>query len=378
MVNASDKVDISTWLPFGEQLRVLLSGDHISTGDLAALARSKGLFVGGLERAQLIQFLSTTLVQPFEIGKLLDDSVSREAKPKAQPQQVSLSRKDANWQAVVERIQGELATIVSTARIPGVSFIREPSIQRVDRNHLLISYEISREDYSRDLLHRELSFKAEIAIRQNKDELVLDVISTHTAKETDLINDQIINHVTSELKAAGISKDDAPSKIRLGSFDGNNHVTFLLRLAGPNTVGKEPGRIVDLTIKPNNARAGAELPPELSMLEGSIRNMRMDGDALNEISLIANEEYHGLYLMTRVLVDHRFDLEGVKGKCAVVYYFYIPRGSEDFTIAPFSFGVESIVVAGASKSEQKTKARKVLNSAILAAVDQHFNTLRSR
>lgn len=377
MLDAADRVDISTWLPFGEQLRVLLSGDHISTGDLAVLARSKGLFVMGLDRTRLIQFLSTTLVQPFEIGKLLDDSASREAKPKAQPQKVTLTAKDANWQAAVERIQGDLANIVSTARIPGVSFTREPSIQRVGRNHRVISYEIIREDYSRDLLHRELPFKADIAIRQNEGALVLDVISTHTAKETDLINDQIINYITSELKAAGISKDDVPSKIRLGAFDGNNHVTFLLRLAGPNTVGKEPGRIVDLTIKPNSARAGADLPPELSLLEGSIRNMRMDGDTLNEISLIANEQYHGLFLMTRVLVDHRFDLEGVRGKCSVVYYFHVSRGSVDLAIAPFLFGVESIVVAGARKSEQKAKARKALNAAILAAVDRHFNALRS-
>jgi hypothetical protein len=377
MLDAADKVDISTWLPFGEQLRVLLSGDHISTGDLAALARSKGLFVVGLDRTRLIQFLSTTLVQPFEIGKLLDDSASREAKPKAQPQKVTLTTKDARWQAAVERVQADLANVSGIAHISGVSFTREPSIQRVDRNHLVISYEISREDYSRDLLHRELSFKADISIRQNEGALVLDVISTHTAKETDRINDQIINHVTRELKAAGISKDDAPAKIRLGSFDGNNHITFLLRLAGPDTVGKEPGQIVDLTIKPNSARAGADLPPELKLLEGSIRNMRMDGDKLNEISLLANEQYHGSFLMTRVLVDHRFDLEGVRGKCSVVYYFQIVRGSEDLAVAPFSFGVESVSIAGARKSEQQAKARKVLNAAILAAVDRHFIALRS-
>lgn len=377
MLDAADKVDISTWLPFGEQLRVLLSGDHISTGDLAALARSKGLFVVGLDRTRLIQFLSTTLVQPFEIGKLLDDSVSREAKPKAQPQKVTLTTKDAPWQATVERVQADLATVVGIARLSGVSFTREPSIQRVDRRHFLISYEISREDYSQDLLHRELSFKADISIRQNEGALVLDVISTHTAKETDHINDQIINHITRELKTAGIAKDDAPVKIRLGSFDGNNHVTFLLRLAGPDTVGKEPGKIVDLTIKPNSARVGSDFPPELKLLEGSIRNMRMDGDKLNEISLLANEQYHGLFLMTRVLVDHQFDLEGVRGKCSVVYYFHISRGSEDLAIAPFSFGVESIAITGARKSEQKPRARKALNSAILVAVDKHFNELRS-
>jgi hypothetical protein len=377
MLDNTHKVDFSTWLPYGEQLRVLLSGDHISTGDLLALARNKGLFVASLDRTRLIQFLSTTLIQPFEIGKLLEDSASREAKPKAQPQKVTLTAGDASWQSVVERAEADLATVVDISRNSGVSFSREPSIQRSDRNHLVISYEISREDYSRDLLHRELSFRADISIRQNEGTLVLDVISTHTAKETDRINDQIINHVMRQLKASGISKDDTPAKIRLGSFDGKNHVTFLLRLAGPDTVGKEPGKIVDLTIKPTSARSGAALPPELKLLEGHIRNMRMDGDKLNEISLLANEQYHGSFLMTHVLVDHQFELDSIRGKCSVAYYFQIARGSEDFANAPFSFGIESVSVAGARKSEQQSKARKALNAAILTAVDRHFTALRS-
>ena len=377
MLDGPDKVDISTWLPFGEQLRVLLSGDRISTGDLAALARRKGLFAAGLDRTRLIQFLSTTLIQPFEIGKLLDDSVSREAKPKAQPQKVTLTAADTRWQSAVEDLQTGLAGVAGIEDLPGVSFSREPSIQRIDRNHLVVSYEIRREDYSRDLLHRELSFTADISIRQDAGALVLDVLSTHTAKETDRINDHIINYITRELKVAGISKDDVPAKIRLGSFDGNSHVTFLLRLAGPGTVGKEPGQIVDLTIKPNSARADANLPPELKLLEGSIRNMRMDGDKLNEISLLANEQYHGSFLMTRVSVDHPFEVDDIKGKCSVVYYFQIARGSEDLAVAPFSFGIESIAITGTRKSERQPKARKGLNAAILSAVDRHFTALRS-
>lgn len=377
MIDGADKVDISTWLPYGEQLRVLLSGDQISTGDLAGLARRKGLFVADPDRNRLIQFLSTTLIQPFEIAKLLDDSASREAKPKAQPQIVTLTAKDANWQAAVESAKADLASIADVEHIPGVSFTREPSIQRINRNQLIISYEISREDYSRDLLHRELSFKAEISISQKDGALELDVIATHTAKETDRINDRIISHVMRELKAAGVSLDEATVKIRLGSFDGNKHVVFLLRLAGPGTVGKEPGQIVDLTIKPNSARAGAELPPELKLLEGSIRNVRMDGDKLNEISLLTNEAYHGVFLMTRVSVDHPFEIDGIRGRCSMVYQFQAARVSEDLAAAPFSFGVESITISGARKLDQQGKARKALNAAILGAVDRHFKELRS-
>lgn len=377
MLSDSDKVNVSTWLPFGEQLRTLLSGDHISTGDLAALARSKGLFIAGTDRNRIVQFLSTTLIQPFEIGKLLEDSATREARPKAQPQKLALISEDADWQTIVKGVQTGLADAVDLTRTPGVSFTQEPRLHLHDRKHLVVSYEIRREDYSQDLLHRELSFKGDISIRQSNGALTLDLLSTHTAKETDRINDQIINHLTRELKAAGLSKDDAPTKIRLGSFGGNKHVTFLLRLAGPNTVGAEPGKIVDLAIKPNNASRPTNLPPELKLLEGSIRNMRMDGDTLNGISLLVNEDYHGLFVMARVLVDHRFDLEGIRGKCSTAYSFQIARGSDDLAAAPFSFSVESVSVTGARKSEQISTAKKAVNAAVLAAVDRHFTELRS-
>ena len=54
MLSTSERVDVSTWLPFGEQLRTLLNGDHIATSDLATLARSKGLFASGIERPRII------------------------------------------------------------------------------------------------------------------------------------------------------------------------------------------------------------------------------------------------------------------------------------------------------------------------------------
>lgn len=378
MLSTSERVDVSTWLPFGEQLRTLLNGDHIATGDLATLARSKGLFASGIDRPRIVQFLSTTLLQPFEISKLLEDSATREARPKVQPQKVTLTSEDADWQTTIKRAEQGLADVVNLARSSGISFTQEPRLHSHDRRSLTISYVINREDYSRDLLHRELSFKAEIAVRQSDGASTLDVISTHTAKETDRINDQIIGFLTRELKAAGLSKDNAPAKIRLGSFDGKGHVTFLLRLAGPAIVGKEAGKIVDLAIKPNTASGSDKLPPELAFLEGQIRNMRMEGDALNGISLLANETYHGMYVMARVLVAHSFDLEGVRGKCSILFQFQIGRGSDDFTAAPFSFAVESVSVTGARKSDSTAKAKKLINAAVFAAIDRNFAALRAR
>lgn len=372
-----DKVDIANWLPYGDQLRVLLSSDHISLGEVVSLARSKGLFSSGLDRGQLIQFLSTTLIRPIEFERLLESAVSRESKPKEQPQEVPLTAPDAKWQEKVRELGDELAAIVRLDKVPGTVFSSDPVISAPAKDHLIVSYEISRQDYSKDLLHRDLTFRGEISIRQEGGALSLSVISRHTAKETVKINDQILGHIVRNLKSSGLTKEDAPIKILFGSFDNKNRVLFLLRLAGDKTVGPIPGQIVDLNIKPNEARDVLVSIPELKIFEGSIKNMRMDGNKLNEILLLTNDSFYGHFFLTRVLVEYTFSLGSHRGKCTVLFYFQIPRNGEDLAAAPFSFSIESASLDTRKQSAQLVEAKKAINTAVLAAIDKHYRELRA-
>lgn len=372
-----ENVDVSNWLPYGDQLRVLLSGDHISVGEIASLARSKGLFVNGADRSQLIQFLSTTLVRPAELEKLLDSAVSRESKPKEQPQEVSLTASDAKWQAAVKELGSDLGSIVKLDKVPGTMFTSLPAVSARSKDHLIISYEISRQDYSKDLLRRDLTFRGEISIRQEDGNLSLKVVSKHTAKETDKINDQILGHVVRGLKVAGLTKEDAPVKILFGSFENKNRILFLLRLAGDKGISNIPGQIVDLNIKPNEARGSLDSLPELKIFEGSIKNMRMDGDKLNEILLLTNDSMYEYFFLTKVVVDYSFTFGALGGKCSVLYYFQIARGEDRLAAAPFSFGIEAVSLDKSKQASQLSEAKKAINAAVLAAVDKHYRELRA-
>lgn len=372
-----DKVDVRNWLPYGDQLRVLLSSDHISLGEIGYLAKSKGLFSSALDRGQLIQFLSTTLIRPVEFESLLESAVSRESRPKEQPQEIPLTAPDANWQEKVQEFGNEIASIVKLDKIPGAVFSSEPAIFAAAKNHLVVSYEISRQDYSKDFLHRDLTFRGEISIRQKGGSLSLRVISKHTTKETVKINDQILGHIVRNLKSAGLTKEDAPIKILFGAFENKNRVLFLLRLAGDKTLGDIPGQIIDLNIKPNEARDNLGPIPELKIFEGSIKNMRMDGDKLNEILLLTNDSFYAYFFLTRVIVDYTFSLGTNRGKCSVLYYFQIPKSSEGLAAAAFSFSVERVTLEKPKLSTQLPEAKKAINAAVLAAIDKHYTELRA-
>jgi hypothetical protein len=372
-----DKVDVRNWLPYGDQLRVLLSSDHISLGEIASLAKSKGLFSSALDRGQLIQFLSTTLIRPVEFETLLESAVSRESKPKEQPQEVPLTSPNANWQEKVRELGNDIASVVKLDKVPGAVFSSEPEISFPSKDHLVVSYEISRQDYSKDLLHRDLTFKGEISIRQDGGSLSLSVISRHTAKETVRINDQILGHIVRNLKSAGLTKEDAPIKILFGAFENKNRVLFLLRLAGDKTLGDVPGQIVDLNIKPNEARDDLGPIPELKIFEGAIKNMRMDGDKLNEILLLTNDSFYAYFFLTRVVVEYAFTLGVHRGNCTVLYYFQIPKSGERLAAAAFSFSVESVTLEKPKLSAQLPEAKKAINVAVLSAIDKHYRELRA-
>lgn len=372
-----NNLDVRNWLPHGDQLRVLLSSDHVSLGEVAALARRKGLFASGLDKARLIQFLSTSLILPEEFESLLEASVSRESKPKDQPQDVPLTSLTADWQSKVKEVGKELGDLVRLNDVLGTSFTSDPQVSIVEKDRLLISYEISRVDYSKDFLHREMKFRGEISITQDGGALNLRVVSRHTAKETGKINDQILKHVVQSLKDAGVTREDSPRKILFGAFTNKNRVVFLLRIAADSEISSSPGQICDLNIKPNEARAGLIPIPELKIFEGSIRNMRMDGSKLNELLLLTDDSFYDHIFLTRVSVDYDFTIGIYQGCCSVTFYFQIPKNTAEMSAAPLSFSIESISQKKGSKITSLQGAKKAVNQAIHLSVDRHYKALRS-
>lgn len=369
-------VEADNWLPHGEQLRILLGSDHISYGEVAATLRAKGVFCANNSKEHTIPILASSILRPNEFVTLLERSVSRETKPKEQPQEIKLVSANADWQSCIRQLGDQLIDLIDLNKIHGVTFTSNPSISFDGTHTASIDYKINRRDYSQDLLGRDLHFTGKILIKQQGGDLRLEVLSQVSSKETQKVNDQILKSVTSKFKQGGISKDDEPLKMMFGSFGNKNRILFLLRLAGQAVVSREPGTIVDVNIRRNERLASLPNDPGIKWMEGAVRNLKIDGDKLNDITLFSTEEHYEYFFITRLVVDYSFAIGPNSGVCTVVYNFDRIKTAERIMYAPFMYSLDRVTLSGNPGAKAIANVRQELTSIVRKKVIDLFEELR--
>ncbi|MBK1889320.1 hypothetical protein Undi14_04690 [Undibacterium sp. 14-3-2] len=370
-----EKVDADNWLPYGEQLRILLGSDHISYGEVATVLRGKGVFCSNTEKSNTIPILSTSILRPFEFVSLLEASISRETRPKEQPQDIKLASDSANWQNSVKALAGELVGLVHLDGIPGVTFASNPSVSFSGPNSAAIEYAINRTDYSQDLLGRDLNFFAKILIEQKAGSLTLKILSQHSSKETGKINDQLVRSLTQKFKIDGVSDNSEPRKILFKSFDNKNRILFLLKLAAEFGVNKGLGIIVDVNIRRNEFKEALPDDPGIKWMEGTMRNLKIDGDKLNDISIFSSEDYFEYFFITKLVVEYEFEIAQNSGTCTLIYSFDKTRNFARIMSAPFTYSIDKFTIKGNTSSKVSNSVKNELAAKIRSKIDDLFAEL---
>jgi hypothetical protein len=370
-----EKVEADDWLPYGEQLRILLGSDHISYGEVSTILRGKGVFCSNTEKSNTIPILSTSILRPFEFVSLLEASISRETRPKEQPQDIKLASNNSNWQGSVKALAGELVDLVDLDSIPGVTFASNPSISFTGTHTACIEYAINRTDYSQDLLGRDLNFSAKILLEQKNGALKLEILSQHSSKETGKINDQLVKSLTQKFKADGVSDTNEPRKILFKSFDNKNRILFMLKLAAEFGGNKGLGVIVDVNIRRNEFKETLPDDPGIKWMEGTMRNLKIDGDKLNNISIFSSEDYFDYFFITKLVVDYEFEMAQNSGTCTLIYSFDKTRNFARIMSAPFIYSIDRFTIKGNTSSKVTTSVRNELAAKIRSKIDVLFAEL---
>ncbi|WP_220384110.1 hypothetical protein, partial [Klebsiella pneumoniae] len=71
--------------------------------------------------------------------------------------------------------------------VDSINFVDFPDVVIEDNNRIKISYKVNRKDYSKDWIERDLDFSGEIIIERSGNQLKLDLLTTHSSKETEKI-----------------------------------------------------------------------------------------------------------------------------------------------------------------------------------------------
>lgn len=314
-------------IPTGSDLRVLLNSEHISYGEIHGSLKSKGIFVGNNDKAITVPILSATILTPTEFSNLIEASVDRDSKPKVKVSALDLVSATSDW---ITPLKSDLfkPEFNPCANVDSVDFVDVPGIVVDGKDKVRIPYVLNRKDFSKDWTKRELNFSGEITIERQGANLKLDFASTHSSRETEIINRRLISRISKILKDAGATQSENERRITFGCFTNVERVRFFKRLTGGfgKILGK--GSVNDMEI--SRDIFGPPLPndPQVAWMNQSVKRLKIDGEKLNDIFLISDEKYYSFYHVQRIDVTYTYSVATNSGVCRAGFFFSSPTKSD--------------------------------------------------
>lgn len=346
-------------IPTGSELRVLLNSEHISYGEVHSALKTKGIFSGNNDKSITVPLLSATLLTPSGYSALIEASVDRDSKPKVKVSALDLVASASDWITPLKQLFE--SGFNPCGNIDNIEVVDIPGIVVDSKDKIRIPYTINRKDFSKDWTQREIKFIGEISIERQGNSLKLDFSSTHSSKETELINKRLTSKISKVLKDTGITKSEIERRITFDSFTNIERVRFFKRLTGGygRFIGK--GNVNDMEI--NRDISGPALPndPQVSWMNQTVKRLKIDGEKLNDIFLISDEKYYPYYHVQRIDVTYSYSSAANSGEFRTGFFFSTPsRGDTAKDDSELTFEVLRVTYDHAVNSD----AKKDLNTQI--------------
>lgn len=369
-MSTAHAIDLRSSIVSGSDLRILLGSDHLSYGEIHGALKEKGIFVGESDKSITVPLLSATLLTPDNFTRLIENSVSRESQPKVKVAGLDLVAKEVDWiTPLKKRLFDESFDMLGDAS--NVDFVTSPALVVSNANKITIPYQIQRQDFSKDWIQRELSFDAQVTIERQGDELKLEFTSTHSSKETELVNRKITSRIAKVLHGENLVKSDQPISVTFGSLDNEERIRYFKRLTAGNAPCLMHGRVndIDICLDAN----GPTLPddPQVAWMKQTVRRFNVDGDRLNDIFLINDERYYKHYYILRMDVTFPFVVGTNQGECRVTFSFSGSRSVS--SSSELVFEVVRWVHSKSPNADAKKLILSGVQDALRSLIEQKFN-----
>lgn len=363
--------DVSSTIVFGTELRILLNSEHISYGEVHATLKEKGIFVGNSEKSTTVPLLSATLLTPSNFSRLIDSSVNRDSQPKIKVSALPLVSASVNW---IEPLKDHLfANNLEDVLGGNGEFSSSPEVVVKGPTSVSIPYTIRRQDFSKDWIQRELYFTGEIVVERQGTSLNLDFVSTHSSKETEAINRRITSRISQVLHQANIVAKSEPNRITFGSFSNEERVRFFKRLTAGWGKVLSTGNVLDIEVSLDVNGPPLPVDPEIAWMKQSVRRLTIDGERLNDIFLMANENYYKHYHIQRMDVTFPFEDGANKGESRVSFSF--SSAGRMGVEAELTFECVRLSFDNAVNADAKKAATSGVQHAIRSLIDAKYTEM---
>lgn len=372
-----NQLDTSSTILAGADLRILLNSDHISYGEINTTLKEKGIYIGENEKSITVPILSATLLTPDNFSRLIEASVDRESQPKVKGSSLELVSDSLDW---ITPLKDSLFEDLSwlTSGSGDISFVEEPEVIVDSSDSIRIPYRVTKSDYSKDWLQRELQFGGEITIRKKDGTLLLDFSSSHSSKETEVINKKITNNISKILNNASIVTSPEVHQIKFDSFNNEERIRFFKKLTAG--FGKEisTGDVDNIEINIDSSAPPLPNDPQVSWMKNSVKRMKIDGERLNDVFLISDEKYYKHYHIQKMDVEYSYSLGVNSGKCKICFLFSsTTRAEDDYKKSELTFSCVRLSHDNKINSDSKKLISKLINENLKKIIDNKYQEILS-
>lgn len=341
-------------LPYGNELRDLLSRSQITTTEMNRLLRMKGVYVAEPKKENLIPILSSILLSPREFDFLRDRQKSREDTTKRSSSPALKCSKEISVKGLVNVLGKIDLKAVGEKDFCNFVFINSTlSFAQVDAdpNHVKATYRIVKTENNKIWFENKNEFTASISLKLSEKGLEITPISDYTSSETELINNNIKRRIISNFKRDGlISHEVEEKKILMNEMSNSEVIKFLISFTDSSALpGIEFEEIISLDVEIDQ---NVPLPEssKIKWMEERVSRLKFDGTKIEDLELITKSDNHKYLKLWGMLC--KFKLNSQLGKATIKIGFFFRKNSPH----EFSFNIEKLHFTKETSSMGKVRA----------------------
>lgn len=368
----------NSFLPYGENLRVLIAHSDLSISNHKNILNSKGIFLGNYDKNRTVPELMNILLDPSEFSELTEMQSEKEDKVKYRTLKLPWDSNVALLKAIPENFNLNKLVKDSFDYVPTYTVIGNPQFRKVkgEKGKIKLDFQIERENPTKGWDERISVHEGSLTLEKNsKGDLHLITTKTHTAKETNDLGEIVLKSLKDHFKKESyVKKEEDFERILFNHFTNKNRIKFLFGFTGNFNRSLIFKKLTDLSVSPDPKETPHE---DLKDLLDGINQLRIKGKSLQSHVLISQQDYHEKIVFSSILIKYDFKMSEGNGNCSVEYVFSEYEDQQDVN-SEFQFLVQSINVDQpfrqfANKNKIRENVNKILEAEKISLYEKYKN-----
>jgi len=311
--------DLNSLLPFGENIRPLITASNLSENDLRFLLQKRGVFVKSHQRTNTVPLIASLLLSPREFEILRNRQHKKESNIKRSTGRSEWNGKD---EKLVDIVSPQIETIVKNLVEENLPYsINKFNITNEGLDKIIIEGEIKRNDWTKDVFSVETLHTWKLTIEKSPNNNMIEYVIESTVPETKELLNKLQNQVQKELQ---VKKVIAPTqkiqKVLATHFRRNQYIfEYLLTFTTRKFETLSFQRIVDIE---TGVDSKSNFPKNFEWLKniGELKLTAIKGKKLEETDIVEIGKL-GILIFGEIDAEFTFSSSEVAGSCVIQYGF---------------------------------------------------------